>query len=276
MVQINPIGSQGLENAVLPEGRIVAGNPSIWSQAKDSMTGQPKLRHDGQPQMQSYFGFAIPKQGEAHWKDTQWGALIYAEGMAGFPNGEHGAPTFAWKITDGDSQIPNKAGKKPVDQEGYRGHWILNISTTLAPVECYKRIGSNFGSPIERVTDAKTIKTGDYGLVAISVKDNKDKNGHSPSPGVYLNPMGFCMTREGDVISGEGAPTVNATAAFGGVVASTPTPAPVAPPTPSTSYMAPTPPTPPAAPLEEPKLSNGFTRSQLLAAGWSEAQIAAL
>ena len=29
-------------------------------------------------------------------------------------------PTFAWKIVDGDSQTPNKKGRKPCENEGWR------------------------------------------------------------------------------------------------------------------------------------------------------------
>jgi AsmA protein len=39
---------------------------------------------------------AIPKAGEAHWNQTEWGQKIHQQAVADWPNGEYNAPAFAW------------------------------------------------------------------------------------------------------------------------------------------------------------------------------------
>lgn len=274
MVEINSIGAgTGAVNPVLPMGRIVAGHPMLFTQEKDWVTKQPKLNAQGQPKMSCFFALAIPKAGEQHWSQTQWGALIYSEGQASFPRGEFQRPDFAWKIVDGDSTIPNKNGTVPNTQEGYPGHWVLSISTSLAAPKCFKA-NPQFGTVTECVSD-KEIKRGDYGRVTITVKGNCDANGFAQSPGVYLNPLGFCMDKEGQEIIGEGAPTVNASVAFGGTVTQAPVaqPAYQAPVQPNHTYMAP-PPTPAPSAVRMVNY-NGQTinADDLINGGWTEAQI---
>jgi hypothetical protein len=289
MTMINPIGGN-TENPLLPAGRIVGGHPMVRTPVKDDTTKQQKLGKDNQPRFETYIGFAIPKAGEQHWSQTAWGQLIYNEGVKGFPRGEHGAPTFAWKIVDGDSTIPNRSGTIPSQQEGYAGHWVLNLKTELTPPKCYKA-NAQFGTLTELTSD-KELKKGDYGRMSISVAPNCDAQGNAKTPGVYLNPLAFCLDREGEAIVGEFG--VDANAAFGGTVSApvaayTPpvqqaAPAPyVAPIAPNTTYMAPpppaadqTPPPPAPAPEQERVLSNGFTATQLRNAGWPETAIAAL
>lgn len=312
MVELNPVNAQ-LENPVMPTGRIVAGHPLVAQQVKDNH-GAAKIGKDGQPMYQYYFGYAIPKQGEQHWSQTAWGQLIYNEGAQAFQRGEYQSPTFAWKITDGDSPIPNKKGKIPNQQEGYAGHWILNLSTSL-PFACYK-LNSQFGTLTECTSD-KDFKRGDYGRVTIVVKGNADANGNAQTPGVYLNPVAFCMDKEGTAIVGDSVYNVDATAAFGGTVQAAPQmqapnmgvppmqqmqppaapqmqapvnqqmqpPAAGVPPTtpnmgvpPNTSYMQ-----PPAAPQAQVQAEvkytlNGATYSEaeLKANGWNDVQIQGL
>lgn len=280
MVEINSVGAQGA-NALLPMGRIVTGHPMLFTQEKDWATKAPKVDKNGQPKMSSYFGFAIPKAGEQHWNQTAWGQLIMQEAAAGFPRGEFNRPDFAWKIVDGDSTIPNKNGTIPSTQEGFAGHWVLSISTSLSAPKCYKA-NAQFGTLTECVSD-KEIKRGDYGRVSISVKANCDANGFAQSPGVYLNPLGFCMDKEGQEIVGEGIPTVNPTAAFGGTVVQQAAPAyqaPIAQPVVTPAYQAPiaTPVVPNhnfMAPVERKVSYQGqvLEVSALLAGGWTEAQI---
>jgi hypothetical protein len=283
MIEINSVGAT-LPNAFLPMGRIVAGHPMTSSVVKDDRTQQPKLDMMGNPRKSVYFGLAIPKQGEQHWNQTQWGQLIWNEAAAGFKRGEYQAPTFAWKIVDGDSRIPNKKGRIPAEQEGYAGHWVLNLSTELDPPKCYK-VNTAMGGTLQELTSDKQMKRGDYGRVSIIVKANCDANGNAQSPGVYLNPVAFCVDKEGQEIVGEGSYNVDASAAFGGAVASSvqaeynpiPTPPPSAPVTPNHTYMA-TPP-PPSAPVTPPPPPSGertytlngfgYTMQQLLDAGYS-------
>ena len=91
-----------------PVGRIVGGHPMTQHEVMDQVTNQPRLMANGNKLMQSYVGLAIAKGQETHWNQTEWGQKIYQQAVTDWPNGEHGSPTFAWKITDGDSQIPNK------------------------------------------------------------------------------------------------------------------------------------------------------------------------
>lgn len=273
MVEINSIGASAQAvNAVLPTCRIVAGHPMLFTQDKDWATKALKVDKNGQPKMSTFFAVAIPKGGEQHWNQTAWGQLIWQEGATGFPRGEFNRPDFAWKVVDGDSNIPNKNGTIPNTQEGYAGHWVLSVSTSLAAPKCFK-VNAQFGI-VECVSD-KEIKRGDYGRVTLTVKANCDANGFAQSPGVYLNPLGFCMDREGQEIVGEGVPTVNAAMAYGAPVSQAPTtqayqapqgtPAYQPPVQPNNTWTNPPPPTgavatpPPSAPVVRMVNYNGQT-----------------
>ena len=107
---------------------MVQGHPMEGHQKKDDNSGQLKTNTDGSPMMDFFYAVAIAKQGEQDWRQTPWGQQIQAAGVEGWPNGEHQQPTFAWKIVDGDSSIPDKKGGKPCDKEGFPGHWIVRIS----------------------------------------------------------------------------------------------------------------------------------------------------
>ena len=118
---------------LFPVGRMVGGNlykpnPVLLDDGKT-----PKMQKDGITPAVSYsLGLAIPKGHETHWNQTVWGAIIWKEGETAYP-GQCLAPTFAWKITDGDSVIPNKRNKRPCDQTGYPGHWVLWFNRGWAP-----------------------------------------------------------------------------------------------------------------------------------------------
>lgn len=165
-------------NFLTPVGRLVAG--SLYRGQTTDKNGKPKViktgPNAGQPRTEFYFGVAIPKTPGQHWASSEWGSVIWGVGHAAFPQGQAGAPTFAWKIIDGDSQVPNKAGKKPCDQEGYPGHWILNFSGSFAP-SIYNKDGS------VELKDPDVVKLGYY----VQVSGNVDGNGSVESPGVYLN-----------------------------------------------------------------------------------------
>jgi len=295
MITLNPINPNNPSDttAVLPEGRLVGGNPSTQSRSTDYTTKAPLSNDDGTPKMLTSFRFAIPKGVETHWNQTPWGAQIWNEAVSAFPNGEYQMPNFAWKIEDGDSTVPRQSGSKPALDEGFPGHWVLKLNAIPnTKIECYKRTGASFGSPLERIadTDKTTIKTGYYGLVSISVKRNKEGG----IPGLYITPLGYCQTREGQVI--EGSATVDATSAFGGqVMASapaaqgyTPPPQQAAYPAPTpvqnTTFMNPPPPpsgaaTPPPPPPSSPQerlynlAGNMYTRAQLLGYNYTDEQI---
>ena len=68
----------------------------------------------GKPRISFFFALAIPKNpGETHWNQTDWGKQIFAVGHAAHPAVAQ-SPTFAWKIEDGDSVIPNTKARRTV------------------------------------------------------------------------------------------------------------------------------------------------------------------
>lgn len=286
----------------LPVGRIVGGHPVRMNALIDDRTNQPKVNADGTPAMEVYVGYAIPKTPGIDWRQTGWGQQLVAIAHRDWPRGEHGAPTFAWKVINGDSAVPNKRGIAPNTREGYSGHWILNTSTRF-PIRCFH---AGRLSPEQQIQNDKEIKPGDYGRLALDVKGN----GSTDSPGIYLNPVIFVLDRAGieivlssgpsaqDVFGDEptvqlppGAqvdPNVQQQPAAGG----TPPPVQTGAVQPAADFLngpagaAPPPPPPPAAnatpppppPPEKQYNVNGnlFTAAQLLASGWSQAQIDAL
>lgn len=281
-----------IKEVLTPVGRIVAGHPMVARPVTDNRTGAVVKNADGTDRTDHYFGLAILKQGETHWNQTEWGAKIWNAGQSGWPNGEFNSPTFSWKIADGDSQVPNKRGKKPCDQEGWPGHWVIHLSTML-PIGCFH---TGRFAPHEQIQNKDEIKPGDYGRVFLNAKGNAP----SESPGVYLNPSLFELVRAGQQIilsSGPAAADVFANqpaqlppgAAVDTGVQAPPATATTAPnPAPAATTPAPGPePTPPPAepnrdflnppPAAEKRYEVGgvvYTESQLRAAKWSDAQIA--
>ena len=280
-----------------PVGRIVGGHPMVNHVVKDDVTKQPKMQQDGiTPQVQFYIGLAIEKGAETDWKQTSWGQQIVAEGAAAYPAGEFNAPTFAWKITDGDSAVPNKKGNIPNKREGYPGHWIINASNGF-PIKCFHR--GKF-QPHEVIQGKEAIKAGDYGRLAISVKGNNP----SPSPGVYVNPSMFELYQAGVEIITE--TSVDPNAAFGADAGVMPANAMIDPNVPAQGAQTASPanvnaagpgggpagPGGPASPAQATGFANGpagpapvikyqtadgqWTHAQLIAAGFDAATIATL
>jgi hypothetical protein len=223
----------------------------------DDKTNLPKFQQDGvTKRMSSYIAVAIPKIAGVPWRQTEWGQVIVREAQESWNLGESLHPTFAWKVTDGDSTIPKKPfggkpGRIPAQCEGYPGHWVISCSTELG-IKCY-HVGKY--APHEEIQNKEEIKCGDYCRVLIGVKSNKP----SQSPGVYINPTLFELSRAGQrIVTGDGP---DAATAFGGS-------APVLPA--NGQYDS--------AVAEEPRyIVNGveYTVAQLRAARWTEAQIAA-
>ena len=202
---------------VLIEGRLVNGHPMTRRQVKKKLPGAQVetvvMEADGvTPVTELYFAVAVPKTGETDWKLTPWGQQINSKAMAEWPGGEHAALTFSWKIIDGDSIIPNKKGKKPCDREGWSGHWIVNCSTRLN-VRCHH---AGKLDPTQQIAVEAEIKTGDYCRALLGVKGN----GPSESPGVYVNPILFELSRAGVAIINDSGPS--AADAFGGSTANVP------------------------------------------------------
>lgn len=263
-----------MADILFPPGRMIGGDvDKLFPRTDDN--NQPKIGKDGQPEMQCSIGYAIPKGPEKAWWETPWGAEIYKVGAAAHPN-IVASPSFSWKVTDGDSAIPNKKGKKPCDQTGYPSHWILWFSQGWLP----KRVNSD--GTVELSEGA--IIAGYYIQVYGSVNGNKPKR-PTDTAGVYLNPIAIALVGHGDKI----ASSVDTTAVgFGGA----PLPAgaqPVAPVVPSMPPMGappampgaaappPVPPQavtpPPAAPAGPVMLpaAGGQTYAAMIAVGWTDA-----
>ena len=259
---------------IMIEGRVVNGHPMTRRGVTRKLPGAavetPVLQSDGvTPMTEAYIAVAIPKAGSVDWKTTPWGQQIYARAVADWPNGEYGAPTFAWKIADGDSQIPNQKGKKPAEREGWAGHWILHCNTQLG-IRCH-HVGQY--APEQQIQDANEIKTGDYARVLIGVRGN----GPSQSPGVYVNPILFELSRAGQLIMSESGPAAADVFSAGqpqpGAVVQQPQPGavvqqPVVTPQPQPGVT-------PAPTFVQPVVKyldpngNAFTEAELTAAGYT-------
>ncbi len=180
-------------NITSPVGRIVMG--SLYDPSTTDAEGKPLVvktgPNAGQPRVNYFFALAIPKGAEPHWAHTPWGQQIWAVGNQAHPNAAQ-SPAFAWKIEDGDSQIPNKKGRKPCDNEGWRGHWILKFSGGFAP-KVYQQEGAGY----VQVMQKDFCKPGYFVEVAFSVEGN----GSQSQPGVYLNHSMVCFRAYGQEIA---------------------------------------------------------------------------
>jgi hypothetical protein len=145
----------------------------------------------GQPTVRYFFAIAIPKGPEPHWAHTPWGAKIWEVGCRAFPQASQ-RPDFSWKIEDGDSQIPNKRNKKPCEQEGYKGCWILKLSSSFPPT-VYAIENGGYVQHME----PDFVKPGYWVEASFTV----DGNGQQGNPGVYLNHGMVCFRGYGPEIN---------------------------------------------------------------------------
>ena len=273
------------ETILFPIGRLVQG--SLYDPQTTDAENRPLVYKSGanigQPRFDYFFAFAVEKNGETHWNQTEWGAKIWAVGLAGFPNGQAIAPTFAWKVKDGDSTIPNRVGRRPCDCEGFPGHWILNFNRPSAPQICNE-------TGTEYILEPDFVKLGDYVQVYGEVRDNESLQ----QPGVYLNHSAVAFVRTGqrivigvdvksvgfgksalprgalDAAKGNFTPpaVVNPPLANSGTYSSV-TPPPV-PPLPHSTIL--TPPAPPAPPVHAMTAkAEGMPYESFIASGWTDA-----
>lgn len=273
-------------NITSPVGRIVMG--SLYDPGTTDAEGKPLVvktgPNAGQPRVNYFFALAIPKGAEPHWAHTPWGQQIWAIGNQAHPNAAQ-SPAFAWKIEDGDSQIPNKKGRKPCDNEGWKGHWILKFSGGFAP-KVYQQEGSGY----VQVMQKDFCKPGYFVEVAFSA----DGNGSTSQPGVYINHSMVCFRAYGteitfgpDVASaGFGQSALPAGASATPMAGTAPLPGIPAipgaiPVMPNTGFVqvpppAMAPPAPMAVPVRQmTAAANGVTRDAYIAAGWTDAQLVA-
>lgn len=292
-----------------PVARMVKGD--LFEMRTTDADGNPLVTKNGpnagQPRSECYFAMAIRKDDPAF--PAFW-AVLAGEAQRGFPHlfgadGKCIKPDFAWKMTDGDSIIPNARGNRPCDQEGYPGHWVFHFTTGIAP-KVYHVGKETQGLEI---TDSNIARRGYYYQVFGTVRSNDDAR----KPGLYLNPRFVRLCGYGDEIvsgpdvasamktapaptlppgasalpiGGATTPAAPAAPAVAAVPALVPGAAvtPAAPATPATVPGQVPPPardflTPPVAPVAPAPVkqmtakAGGATYEQFVAQGWTDAQM---
>jgi len=257
---------------LFPVGRMIGGSLEKLTARTEQDGKTPKLDKAGQPSMVCNFGVAIPKT-QADWRNEPWGAQMFEIGKAAEPV-LHQSPAFAWKIINGDDNLPNKNGKVPASQTGYAGNWVLWFSQGWLPEQC-NADGSMLLPP-------GSIHPGQY----VQVQGDIASNGAKPpnTPGLYLNPKAVALAADGERIATEkvdtttigfgaaplpaGAKPLEAAVPGFGAAPAAPVPPPVAVP-PSTAFMTPPPPVP-SGPTMTAKAA-GMTRESFIAQGWTDA-----
>ena len=265
-------------NFTTPVGRLVMG--SLYKPQTTDADGKPLVvksgPNAGQPKVTYFFALAIPKNpGETHWSQTPWGATIYKAGSEAFPQACQ-APSFAWKVVDGDSTVPNKKGIAPITREGYKGNWVISFSSGFAP-----KIYNNDGS--QAIVEPDAVKLGYF----VQVNADVDGNSSNQNPGVYINHSMVALSAYGpEIVVGADASSVGfgqaplpagATttppAAFTPPATPTPAAAPAPMPVPNPAFLAvPTAPAVPAAPAHVMlPPAQGATYEAMIGAGWTDA-----
>ncbi len=195
---------------LLPVGRLVGGD-AYSPRTKDNNGNLLTIKKGpdaGKPRVDYGLAIAIAKTpGHRAWWETQWGLEIYQAANAANPQavalavgelqaGRDPGKFFSFKITDGDSTMPNGKGKKPCDNEGYPGHWVLWLGSSYAP-----RIVTADGS--KPILEPGAVKRGYFVQAYITVKGNESAD----SPGVYLNHGYVALSGYGPEISSGPDPT---------------------------------------------------------------------
>jgi hypothetical protein len=228
----------------------------------------------GQPRTDYNFGVAIPKT-QATWAQEPWGAGLYNFAAQEFPQAV-ARRDFSWKITDGDSVELNKNNKRPCDNEGYPGHWVLFFSTGIQP-QLWDYLNDKGGKRLADNDDL--IKRGYF----VQVMAEYTSNEQTQSPGIYANPRAVALVAYGPIIQG-GSVDVSK-AGFGqaplpaGASLTPPAAVPAAAPAPAPAPAAPAPAAPapvtpardlvPAGPQMTAK-AGGVAYADFIAKGWTD------
>lgn len=286
---LTPVGRLIMGSTDRPNDKDADGNPLVYKTGKNA----------GQPRVQYFIGLAIPKT------SPDWPAFyqrLQEQAKKLWPTvPDVTGPAFSLKVVDGDSNIPTQTGRIPCQQENYPGNWIVKISNGFAP-KCFDQNGEDL--------PAEGIKRGYY----IRVLGTVASNNSNQKPGIFLNGSSVQLLAFGEVINSgpdskaifegnavgalpagasavplaseavippavPGAPVAPAIPAVTpAAVGQVPAPAAVVPDVNFPNPPAATPPPPPAPEAEKTYTVSGkqFTKAQLLASGWTEAQIAGL
>lgn len=189
------------DEILLPPSRLVWG--SLY-EGQTKTFGKAILNKDGSQGTEYAFGVAVPKGPEAHWKDTPWGAPIWALGHVRIPHAGQLGDKYAWKVKDGDStEISDiETGRKFCESEGYAKHWIVTLKSRFAP-KVYRLNAQNKAEPW---LQKDAINPGDFIECLIDLQDN----GHAEKPGVFLNHRLVCFAGYGQRIVKQGGPNPDA------------------------------------------------------------------
>jgi len=281
--------SNEAKQIIFPKGRFISG--SITEPNTKDYDGNPLIdKKTGLPTQSFFIGVAIPKTPGVDWLQEPWGTAIYNIAITGAPSAFDPATKmpfagrpFAWKVTDGDSAVPNLKGKRPCDLPNHQGNWVISFKNGFQPKMC-----SWDGK--EELTQPDAIKRGYW----VQVVSTCAANNHNANPGVYLNPQAIALSEYDDVISGSvdtttlglgagGVAPVAPTMAVTGAPGVAPGVAPVVPATDMVTPAAPILPVTTAAvvPVDAEVYysvqGQRLSKTQLLAMpGWTEAHLANL
>lgn len=174
---------------LFPISRLVQG--SLTDMQDTDAEGKPLTvktgTNVGQPTERSFFAVAIAKRvGQTHWaqqpvdwnaaeEGEYWGLTMWNAAAAAWPKGQSGGPSFAFKVEDGDSTVPNTKGRKNCDRPGFPGCWVLNFGSGY-PVKVVNGDGTV-------VIDGKVVKLGHFVQPFGSYVSNKS----DLKPGMFLN-----------------------------------------------------------------------------------------
>ena len=258
------------QEILLPVARMIGGSVYTPHPQFDD-AGNPVLDHKtGSPVTNFNIGIAIPKT-EPDWKFSAWGSIIKSIADAAYP-GQTVSPAFSWKITDGDSVIPNKSNRRPCDQNGYAGNWIIWLTQRWSPILCDMK-----GQPLK---GDGVIMPGDWVHVYCSVAPNQPRPGKSHTPGVYINPVAVAFVgyhADGRITQAAvdvkaiawGAtgvpPSILAAPVGADNVPTHVIPAPAPPPAPLPNFLHPA--------YQMTEAAGGFSYAQMIAAGWNDEQL---
>lgn len=196
-----------------PIGRLINGEPH--TENTTDQQGNPLLikngPNTGQPRSEWRFAVAIQKT-QQDWMSEVWAQQLLAAAKQGYPHlfGADNRPVnaqtpFAYKVMDGDSQVPNSNGNKPCDMEGAPGNWVVWMSNGFAP-----KLYDWNGSAAVPLNPDDQIKCGYYVEVYCTVGPNGATGNQQ---GIFINPSMVCKRAYGDeIVTG---PNVSA-AGFGG------------------------------------------------------------
>lgn len=163
----------------LVQGSLYKANDTDWATKKPRVYPHGHAKA-GQPKIDYYFAGAVAKNpGEQAWWQTSWGQQILAFANQVWTQGQTQMPSFAWKIEDGDSMIPNRNNRKNGETEGMPGHWIVGFGTVIAP-----KVWQAEGGRWVEWTQVDAVKLGD----CIQVQSGIASNENAQNPGIYINP----------------------------------------------------------------------------------------